>query len=74
MKTTIASCLLWVFFIQFAFSQNRENITGCDYVKTITSNLRMSFVGHEYNINKGDVEKLLLGDINAPVEFFFDPS
>jgi len=34
----------------------------------------MSFVGHEYNINKGDVEKLLLGDINAPVEFFFDPS
>lgn len=74
MKRIIAVGLLWNLFFSIVFSQNKENATNGDFVKTITYNLSMSLVGTQYNINKRDIEKLFFGDFNAPVEFFFNPS
>ena len=42
-----------------------------NFLKRVESNL---LVSSTYNLkSKGDKEKLLLGDFNAPVEFFFNP-
>jgi len=59
------------FFILFTFSQNSDNIVS-EYLKRVEHN--MFGLEAVYNLkSKGDVEKLLLGDFNAPVECFIRP-
>jgi len=60
-------------FINFlAFSQDLEHAGGGRFLKRVEHNLLLNVL---YNLDsKGDVEKLLLGDFNARVEFFYAPS
>ncbi|MCL2651702.1 MAG: hypothetical protein FWD60_11870 [Candidatus Azobacteroides sp.] len=68
MSKIIGSYLLWSLFIPVVFSQNT---TGGNFVKRVEYNL--SAAG--YNLNsKGDIEKLFSDKVNAPIEFFFEPS
>ena len=53
-----------------AFSQDGDHDSGGDFLKRIENN--RFYFGSNLN-GKGAVERLLLGDFNAPTEFFFDP-
>jgi hypothetical protein len=73
---------LWVFFIPFVFSQDKEHVDGGHFVKRIEYNLiarggkanNITFIDRYNLLGKGDMEKLFFGDFNAPVEFVFEPS
>jgi len=70
-KITVVVFLLSL-FIPFAFSQNGEHIDGGFFVKKVEYNYFMS--RDQYNLSsKKNIEKLLLGGFNAPVEFFTTP-
>ncbi|MDR1154570.1 MAG: hypothetical protein LBL04_07645 [Bacteroidales bacterium] len=65
---------LWILFIPFAFSQDKEHVDGGHFVKRIEYNLR-SRHDRSHNLDsKGKIEKLFFGDFNAEVEFFYLPS
>ena len=54
----------------FAYSQDGDHIRGGRFTKIIEYNQLV--LGNTYNFNsKGDTEKRLFGDFNAPVEFFY---
>ena len=76
--------LLFVFklLVPLAFSQDGDHIDGGRFSKNIEYNILRPGIEFDtikleaaYNLNsKGDVEKLLFGDFNAPVEFFYEPT
>ena len=65
MKKIIIVSVISTFFIPFLFSQNVDHFNGSRFSKIVEFNNPKS---------KGLIEMLLLGDNNAPVEFFFNPS
>jgi hypothetical protein len=80
------TCFLWSIFIPFAFSQNEEHLYGDCFIKKIEYNFidvrlakkvgdELIMTGYQCNVSsKNDVEKLIFGDFNAPIEFFYAPS
>jgi hypothetical protein len=71
MKKLIVVSLLWSFFIQLVFPQERENISNGNFIKRIEYNIDAG--GYNFN-GKNDVTKLFFGDFNAPIEFIYEPS
>jgi hypothetical protein len=83
-KKIFIYCFLCGFYIPYVFSQ--DGVYGASFIKRIEYNLmdiqlakevgdELVIIGYKCNSgNKGDVEKLLFGDFNAPVEFFYAPS
>ena len=72
MKNVVMIVFFFNFFILFAFSQNSGNIVS-EYLKRVEHN--MFGLEAVYNLkSKEGVEKLLLGDFNAPVECFIRPN
>jgi len=76
MKRRVMKIIVMIIFflnssILCAFSQNTGSIVS-QYLKRVEHNMIM--LEAVYNLkSKGDVEKLLLPDFNAPVEFFSKP-
>ena len=63
-------CLL---FNSFMYSQNADHTSTGFFTKTIEFN-RSGSSKKFYNLSsKTDAEKLLFGDFNAPIEFFYEP-
>ena len=74
MKNLLITCIVIIFFNVFAFSQNNAHTNGGEFTKTIEFNRICCDSNNYYNLNsKGDTEKQFFGDMNAPVEFFFNP-
>jgi hypothetical protein len=76
MKKRIIASSLCSFLVAFTFSQNvyqGYQRNGCRFVKRIEPNLIGLYSGYNFD-SKGDVERLLFGDLNAPMEFFYEPS
>lgn len=72
MKRIIFACFVCVFSIAFAFSQNAgEHFNGGVYSKRIEYNLTMNGANLK---SKSDIEKLFFGDLNALIEFCYEPS
>ncbi|MDR2037530.1 MAG: hypothetical protein LBQ60_06365 [Bacteroidales bacterium] len=84
MKKIFITCFLWIFCIPFALSQNVDHdaTDGGHFLKRVEYNLIIKgdtskgpAFGDSYHLSsKTDTEKLLFGNFNAPVEFFYSPS
>jgi len=73
MKVILSFFFFFELLVLSAFSQSGDHIKGGEFSKNIEYNLLR--LGDGYNFNsKGDVEKLLFGNFNAHVEFFYEPS
>jgi hypothetical protein len=73
MKKTVITSFLWILFVPFAFSQNGDHVDGGDFLKRIEYNMYAMRTAYNFD-SKGDIEKLFFGDLNASVEFFYEPS
>jgi hypothetical protein len=73
MKRITVVCLVCVFSVSFAFSQNAgEYHDGGHFLKKVEYNFMRNGV---HNVkSKSDIEKLFFGDFNAKAEFCYDPS
>jgi hypothetical protein len=81
-KKIFISCFLCVLYIPCVFSQ--DGVCVASFIKRIEYNfidvglgkeVGYELVGYQCNFgSKSDVEKLLFGDFNAPIEFFYAPS
>ena len=65
MKKILITSFLWNFFFLFSFSQTQESGHS---IKRIEPNFLMSKGYYNTNIKEGD--RLLFGDLNAPIEFY----
>jgi len=71
MKKITKLCFIYILSGICAYAQQGDH-EGGSFLKIIEHNLKGK---GEHNLDrKGDGEKQLLGDFNAPVEFFYDPS
>lgn len=73
MKKILSTTLFSVCLVGVSFAQKSETIESIRYFKTVepnrTADGRYNLSGKRY-----DVEKLLVGDFNAPAEYFYAPS
>jgi hypothetical protein len=75
MRRLLITGLFCKLFIFIAFSQSGDHTGPGTFTKTIEYNRVPSNESNDYNIrSKGGIEKLLFGDRNAPVEFYYDPA
>ena len=59
------------FLIPILLSQQWEHLSGGNFEKRVENNLEL--IENVYNLrSKGEIELMLLGDFNAPIEFFYD--
>ncbi len=73
MKRPLITCLVYALLIPNLFSQEGDDHRGGRFTKTIGYNLLV--LEDTYNLeSKSDIEKLLFGKYNSPVEFFHIPS
>ena len=74
MKKITKLCILYILSGICAYAQNEDHgdHEGGSFLKKIEHNRKGN--GENNLDSKGDGEKQLLGDFNAPVEFFYNPS
>ena len=73
MKKIFITSLFFTFFVTSFYSQNVDHFNGGNFIKRIEYNLE-AFNPTSNLRSKDKIEKMFLGNFNAPIEFFYDPS